>query len=477
MRIFNAMSRFAVMALFVLGPCISHAQWLRHDWLPIEARTQALSRNPIGWTDGSTARLQAGFHTRLGPLSVRLAPEVVRYRDVRRADILPNLDTEARIRSYIRNELNRIDAPTVDTVMSRTRWIPGESHIGVSAFGVGLKASTESVRWGPGVRHGLILSGTSEGFEHVSLHTTKPLDLWVAKIRGEYLSGRLLNSGVRPELPSISPNPYRKKVDEWRYITGINGSVELRFLPGLQLGATRSFIGYNTILQSTSDYFPLFQPFTKDNFQDDDNPTGNDAWDQQFSVWFSWMFPRNGFRLYAEWGRNDHAADLRDVLLHADHSRADVVGGEKRTEAWHVVAEVTQLAMTKTQKLRASPIWYTHHIVRHGVTHRGQLLGPDIGPGSNSWWLMAERSLPAGHRIGLELEQVHRSEDLFALLFPQQPSRRWSDRSLTARYMQPFGKAEVTVAARLTGSRNYAFRNGYDPLDGSLSLGVRYELD
>src|SRR5690606_40730853 len=48
-----------------------------------------------------------------------------------------------------------------------------------------------------------------------------------------------------------------------------------------------------------------------------------------------------------------------------------------------VDAEVTELAYNATNFLRESPTWYTHHVVRDGYTHQGQVLGAGIGPGSN----------------------------------------------------------------------------------------------
>lgn len=467
-------STIAFLLIFI-SP--AHAQWLRYELLPVESRFHLRTTNPIGWTDGATQRYQIGAKASLGPLHIRLAPQLVGYRSDRRGDITPNLSSSTQTRVYVQQELNRIDAPDRFSNSTRYRVLPGESFVRLESFGLALSASTEALKWGPGVRHGLILSGGHDGFPHVSFQTTRPLDIWVGNIEGMYMSGRLENSGIDPVVPTLAASAYRQKFDEWRYITGIVGSFEPRFMPGLKVGFSRSFVAYNTILKSTADYFPLFQPLTKDKFQDDDNPTGNDEWDQQLSMFFSWSFPSQGFRVYGELGRNDHSADVRDLIIQPEHSRAYVVGAEKKIDNWHTVVELTQLAMTKTQELRASPIWYTHHIVRHGITHRGQILGPEIGPGSNSWYASSTRSMQNQASIGMSLERVHRQEDLYRRLFPGNGSRRWSDITTEFHGSKAIGNVKLIGSVSLTKSFNYAFERGFDPVDGGVRLGVVWSIN
>src|SRR5690606_30741355 len=90
-----------------------------------------------------------------------------------------------------------------------------------------------------------------------------------------------------------------------------------------------------------------------------------------------------------------------------------------------VDAEVTELAYNATNFLRESPTWYTHHVVRDGYTHRGQVLGAGIGPGSNvqsvdvSW----VRGLK---RVGVQAERfVHHND--FYYKATSDFRRRWVD--------------------------------------------------
>ena len=46
--------------------------------------------------------------------------------------------------------------------------------------------------------------------------------------------------------------------------------------------------------------------------------------------------------------------------------------------------EWTQLEQTNSKKLRNAGSWYHHFNVRHGYTNFGEVIGAQIGPGSNS---------------------------------------------------------------------------------------------
>jgi hypothetical protein len=277
-------------------------------------------------------------------------------------------------------------------------------------------------------------------------------------------------------IPEDQDAAYQPYLNTWRYISGFDASFSPTIFPGLEVGVSRTFVGYSTLLDDWNDYFPMFQPLTKDNFQDEQNPTGDDEWDQQLSAYFSWVFKESGFRVYGELGRNDHSADVRDLIIEPEHSRAYVVGMEKKNATWHSVLEITQLAMTKTQELRASPIWYTHHLVRHGITHRGELLGPKIGPGSNSWYASVARRSETGTEYEVSIERVQRQEDLYRRLFPGDSSRKWSDATVGFRFSKRNDDFEIVLKSNITKSFNYAFSHDENPIDFQSILMLRYHL-
>lgn len=450
--------------------------------LPMESETTLRTKNPIGWTDGVAQRSSAGLRLNLGPLVAQVKPEWVYRRSDRRGDVLATLLSEAagpndpRVRTYIQQELNRIDAPVRFTDNPRQEWLLGESFVRMQGFGFALSASNESIFWGPGVRNSLILSGPRQGFRHAAFQTIKPIATPIGSIQGMVIAGRLDNSKQTASIPTDQASSYRAYIDKWRYISGFDASFAPSVIQGLSVGVSRTFVGYHTILDGWDDYFPMFQPLTKDNFVDAQNPTGDDEWDQQLSVYFSWSFDDADFRLFGEFGRNDHSADLRDLVTEPEHSRAYVVGAEKTSGRWHHVVEVTQLAMTKTQDLRASPIWYTHHIVRQGITHAGQILGPEIGPGSTSWYASSVLRLNQETKIGWSLERVQRQEDLYRRLFPSDAQRRWSDVSLGLNAAHRIGPLSFGAALITTKSINYAFQSESDPWDVGLRVNVNYNF-
>jgi hypothetical protein len=472
----NAMNRvFLFMAFFV---CVTGE--VRSQWIVSETRLR--TRNPIGWTDGVVQRINVGTDLSWGVFHLRLTPEVVTFRSDRRGDVLAVLLSEAtepenpRVRTYLQQETNRIDAPVRYDGFERISVFPGQSRLALRAVGLELGVSTESLFWGPGVRNSLILSGSTFGFAHGVFKTTRPLRVPFGSIEGSIISGRLENSNQVVQLPEDQDAAYRPYLNTWRYISGFDASFAPSMLPGLEVGVSRTFVGYSTVLDEWKDYFPMFQPLTKDNFQDEQNPTGDDEWDQQLSAYFSWLFEESGFRVFGELGRNDHSADVRDLIIEPEHSRAYVVGVEKKTETWHTVVEITQLAMTKTQELRASPIWYTHHLVRHGITHRGELLGPKIGPGSNSWYTSISRTSKTGTVFGLSLERVHRQEDLYRRLFPGDASRRWSDLTVGLNSKLTFGPVDLVSVLSVTKSNNYAFQSEWNPWDVGMNLTMSYDF-
>lgn len=471
-----------VMAFLFSGTGVLLAQGNRATWLPIQSETNLRTKNPIGWTDGVIQRSSAGVLIQVGPLTAKVNPQWIVRRSDRRGDILATLLDEVtgpndpRVRTYIQQELNRIDAPLRYGDRSFQELLPGESFLRLHAFGFAVSASNESIFWGPGARNSLILSSPSQGFYHAAFQTTKPSDTPIGSFEGMIIAGQLRNSKHRTPIPADQATAYRPYVDKWRYISGFDASYAPNLIPGLKVGVSRTFVGYHTILDGWEDYFPMFQPLTKDNFIDAQNPSGDDEWDQQLSVYFSWSFEESGFRLFGELGRNDHSADLRDLVTEPEHSRAYVVGAEKRTGRWHHLVEVTQLAMTKTQNLRASPIWYTHHLVRHGITHEGQILGPEIGPGSTSWFASSILRLNQKTQLGWSIERVQRQEDLYRRLFPMESQRRWSDLSFGVNVAHGIGPIRIEASVVTTKSNNYAFNSNDDPWDVGMRFKMSYSI-
>ena len=109
--------------------------------------------------------------------------------------------------------------------------------------------------------------------------------------------------------------------------------------------------------------------------------------------------------------------DLTDFLQEPEHSQAYTLGLQKAVELegrrmLALKGELTHLQREATFLLRASPVYYTHHIVTQGYTHRGQIIGAGIGPGGVQQHVGADLYAPWG-KAGVMLQRRVHDNDAF----------------------------------------------------------------
>lgn len=270
---------------------------------------------------------------------------------------------------------------------------PGQSEIRIDTHGVAAGFGTTSLWWGPAIRNPIIMSNNAPGFPHAFVGTSGPVGIGIGDLEAQWIWGDLDESGWFD---------YPAPGDD-RFITGIVAAYSPSFLPGLSLGLTRLFY-VNVPPGGTplKDYFAVFQGVRKRTFITPENPTGDDEHDQLVSLFGRWVLPESGFEVYWEWARNDHAGEIREVLLEPEHSQAYMLGLRKamqisRNRILGVRFELTHLERAPTWTLRAEPSYYAHYIVTQGYTQKGQIIGAGIGPGGNAQGLAADYYAPWGH--------------------------------------------------------------------------------
>ena len=283
---------------------------------------------------------------------------------------------------------------------------PGPSFIRADAWGWAAGISNQNLWWGPARQNAILMSNNAPGFPHLFLGTGRPKDIGIGKLETKLFWGKLLESD------------YFDRVDynNERYITGLILAYSPEFVPGLTVGGGRIF--YETIPPEgipPADLLKVFEGFLKKRFRSAGNEGGNDLSDQILSFYGRWAFPESGFEVYGEWSRTDHSWDLRDFLSEPEHTRAYTVGLQKTFGLSHgrilaLNAELTQLEAGKTSLFRAAGSYYLHHRSIQGYTHRGQLLGAGIGPGSNSQHLSGEYYFEKG-RLSLWVRRVVYNND------------------------------------------------------------------
>lgn len=271
----------------------------------------------------------------------------------------------------------------------------GRSYLRVDLDAVAFGVSNENLWWGPSQRYPLILGNSAGGFPHLFVGTSEPPRLLGGEWRGEVLWGRLEESDYFDN----------DAANDLRLFSALALSYSPGYFPGLSVGAART---YSTAMQPErfSAFDLIGQPFRKIQ----ENPQGDFGDDQLIAAYMRWHLPASGFQAWVEWGRGDHWAGTGDLLREPEHTQVYTIGLSKLLvleNGWlRVLAELTDLERGSAENSgRATPVLYANGSVRQGHTHRGQLLGSPIGPGSNAQ-ILAVDWLTSWGLLGADVERV-----------------------------------------------------------------------
>lgn len=401
-------------------------------FMPLSWKHQYNSDHPEGLNDGAmiTARgyqtmLSGGLFAKYKFISVQFNPEFV-YAENKNFQGFSDELPDSYWAKYYKDILKTIDIPERFGKNTYREAFLGQSSIRLNGKSISFGLSNENLWWGPGMQNALLMTNNAPGFMHVTLNTTKPIHTWLGSFEGQIIGGRLESSGY-PGIDSVQLASHRvtyiQKKQDWRYINGMVLTYQPRWLPGLFLGVTRSFISYADDLgNDVTNYLPVVIPIFKKALGN----TTEDAIqrDQLASLFFRWMAPKSHMEFYMEYGREDHSYDVTDFLLEPNHSMAIIAGFRKLTpinkhkdEFIDIQAEITQLGRDLSSSYRSynsATGWYGHGLVLDGYTHNGQYLGAGIGTSSNM------QSMSIGwvkglKRIGLDFKRVAHDENFWAV--------------------------------------------------------------
>jgi len=442
--------------------------------LPAVTQQQINTHHPYGMNDGSMIQargyqmqVSAGFFAKIGPLSLQLRPEYV-FAENKGFQKMGDANDSLFRRIVTTNYYNKIDLPDRfgDGNYSKLSW--GQSSVNINAGPVSLGLSNENLWWGPGVRNSLIMTNNASGFKHLSLATSKPVGTYIGTFEAQLVSGRLEQSGITAK---VGKNQIIKPAD-WRYFSGLIINYQPKWLPGLYLDVERSFIvNRRDMGRGFADYFPVFKALPKDAFVNADETNAEDQakQDQYIAFAMRYVLPESKAEVYLQWGRNDHAYNLRDVIVEPEHTRAYVAGFRKLVqlnqadEFIQIGLEVTQLQKPASSDTRASESWYSHYQVRDGYTNSGQVLGAGIGPASNmqsidvSW-------VKGFKKIGLQFDRLVNNNDLwyeYAISSGDRSkfiNRHWVDLAFGAKFDWAFSKFIINSQLTYIRSLNYQYQ-------------------
>lgn len=359
---------------------------------------------PLWAGKGLTAWAQAGVQLRWGPLSASFAPVAFRAAN----SGFPMMDNgKSGTLAFGDGQFpTSIDRPQRfgAGAYSRVDW--GESTLRLDAVGVTAGISTASQWWGPTVEFPYVLGNNAGGFPHVFLGTSRPVNVGFGTAHGQIHYGFLQQS----PFSAVTGGKYFESADEpgrLRFMAGAVGVLQIRGVPGLELGGSRFFHTPRDSTGITWDDLSLpWQNLLKSHLPaESDTAILGDVRsifeNQLGSLFVRWAPPRSGFEFYSEFGREDFNANLRDVMLNPDHASTLNVGFRKawlgRENLTAVRAEFFNYEAPSTGRRRGEGSIYLHQPLLQGHTYRGQLLGANVGAGSGGAFLVAvERYSPRG---------------------------------------------------------------------------------
>jgi hypothetical protein len=355
---------------------------------------------PIWAGRGLTSAVQLGFQAAWGPVSLKVAPMAFRAEN-QSFPIRPSGLTGPQ--AFANASFGDIDLPQRFGNAPYSQLAPGETTLRVDLPFVSAGVSTANQAWGPGQELPVILGNNAAGFPHIFLGTSEPVNVFVAKLHARVFWGELFQSDYSTV---TGPQDYYSKAQpgERRFATGLVLTGEPRGIPGLEVGGARFFHFIWPISGIPGSYFTEFlQGFLKKNIAPDRVvdprfPAGSSevgiSSNELVSVFARWVLPHSGFELHAEYGREDHSYDLRDLTQEPDHSRVYSLGARKvfhldSTTMTAARLEIMNFQLPQLARYRDEGQIYVHGLIRQGHTFEGQLLGADLGVGTAAGSVLA----------------------------------------------------------------------------------------
>lgn len=300
-----------------------------------------------------------------------------------------------------------LDSPRRFGNTSLRRFDPGALALWYRTRRIEVGLTTEPEWWGPGQHNALLLGSQSAGVPRAYVRTSAPIRA-AGEIDIRYFLGGL----------AFSPFFFTEQEDSIRTLAGLSVVWRPSFEKGLSLGVARlvaaPMLGNRWLSHLLDPLVPVGTPNALPYF----DKTQNAGRDQLFSVFANWRLPADGTEIWFEWARAELPINLRDFVESPNHTQALTLGLQHirplpRTDwTWRVGAEFSQTNQSSTFRERPTSSWYTSRAVQGGFTHKGQLLGAMIGPGSVTQRLSLDFAGPS-KSIGFFAYRIRWDDDSF----------------------------------------------------------------
>lgn len=467
--------------------------------LPVSYRFQYNSEYAHGGNDGSfipnrglQSSLTGGFFATKGKFSLQLQPEILAAQN--KDYIGFPIEQQSTILFYY-DYMNRIDMPERFGNGSFNQILLGQSSLRFNHKEISVGISNENLWWGPGKRNSLLMSNNAPGFLHFTANTLKPIQTKVGSFEAQLISGFLKASEFLPPQSGyiIQENPVYipKRKNGNRYLAGLVFTYQPKWVPGLFLGYGSTSQMYRDEMASFGDYLPVFNG--RKGSPDVVDPI-RDKRQQLSSGFFRWLNVNGNFEFYGEYGTNENSRTLKNFIVQPESGRGFTFGFsylmdlKKEGNYLEVSSEMTQTGQTLRDDIRSLTTWYIHDHVRHGYTHKGQVLGMGTGPASNTLFLEFAWVHKKMNRIGIQGERIAYNNDFYYYRFEQVKDirNRYVDLIPSVIADWKFGDLLVSAKFQYVSTLNYKwylenspdqyFIPGYDRTNFVGQFGLTYLL-
>ena len=180
----------------------------------------------------------------------------------------------------------------------------------------------------------------------------------------------------------------------YRMVTAMSASYSPSFIQGFTFGLNRIFM----TKWKTENLKYIARLFT--NSRGNATGTGNDE-DQKFSIFADWQFPKIGFEVYGEFGRDDFSSNedtnpFHTAIYTIGAKQSVPIKLTKLFPKWEnaidltseIIFEWNNFEMSQDFQLQWQYLgYYAHGSISQGYTNKGQILGAGSGAFGNSQFL------------------------------------------------------------------------------------------
>jgi hypothetical protein len=400
----------------------------RNRTAPLEGRLDGPRWNGRG----DVAEATLGVQLHIGPLSLAIAPVVTWNENLsfnHPENPLPRFSPFAHA-----GHVGTIDLPRRRGDTTFVEVFPGESELRFEVGPLHAGLSTRNLHWGPARRNPLVLGPGGPGFAHAFVGTATPVVVGGVGVTFEAIRGRLEESSWFDRDPE----------NDHRTLDGARLSLNWDRVPGLELGLLHTRVSPEMTMPPDS--------------------LAHLAHLEMGSLVARWLIPSARTELYAEWGRENLVSGWLGRAPSVEGANAFTLGAEHlypTSRGWlQLYVELTSLRAA--QALLAggtAPSLYTHSRVTQGYTHRGDLLGAPIGPGSDAQTLGVQWMEGWGS-VGFMIERLRYDDETYA--------RQWAE-----WYNYQGHDTELRGSIPVTLRRSMG-RLGTAELEGELIRGMRW---